>query len=179
MCKYQRNVGRIDEHEFQPRADDPSNGNINLSYEEDLANLTPELDPTRAIMKDIEDLAVALGPLEVRHLPDLTHGLATWNVCNGFEAETIATLMLKCSLSILCIQEPRMEFKNVEVAYSRKKLLEYGINGYFSRYQYILYNERALNARVANFQCQMEGRLISCDIQIGPAQENTFLRLFS
>ena len=90
-------------------------------------------------------------PLEMRELPDLTHGFATWNVCNGFEAEKIAEMMLRCSLSILTIQEPRSTFNEIDVGFSKKTLLQYGIKGFFTKNQYLLFNERALGARMSNF----------------------------
>ena len=183
VCGYQKKQVQVFEDEIESKAE--------LSYHggEHLPEVTIEqeqwpgldqasIDPTDDIKKDIADLAGGLAPLEIRELPDLTHGIGTWNVCNGFEAETIATLMLRCSLSILFIQEPRTEFKKTEVAYFKRTLISYGIKGYFTKHQYVLYNEKALSSRISNFEAELEGRLIKCDLQIGPLNDNTFLRLF-
>ena len=183
VCGYQKKQVQVFEDEIESKAEFSYHGGehlpeVTIEQEQWLGFEQASLDQTDDIMKDITVLAGGLAPLEIRELPDLTHGIGTWNVCNGFEAETIATLMLRCSLSILFIQEPRKEFKEIEIAYSRKTLISYGIKGYFTKHQYVLYNEKALSSRVTNFKTEMEGRLIKCDLQIGPATENTFLRLF-
>jgi hypothetical protein len=98
-------------------------------------------------------------------------------VCNGFEADKIAGIMLRCNLSILTIQEPRATFDEIDIGFSKKVLLQHGIKGFFTKHQYFLYNERALGARISNLSAQMEGRLISCDLQIGPLEENTFIKI--
>jgi hypothetical protein len=77
----------------------------------------------------------------MRELSDLTHGFATWNVCNGFEADKIAGIMLRCNLSILTIQEPRSTFNEVEIGFSKKILLQHGIKGVFTKHQ-ILFIQR-------------------------------------
>jgi hypothetical protein len=65
--------------------------------------------------------------LEMRELPDLSHGFATWNVCNGFEANKIAGIMMRCNISILIIQEPRSIFNEIEIGFSKMVLLQHGI----------------------------------------------------
>jgi hypothetical protein len=86
LCRYQRNQGPTLDHDLESKAQN--------RYHE--GNYPPKLfsdhDPTEDIKQDILDLAGGLAPLEIRQLPDLTHGIGTWNVCNGFEAETIATI---------------------------------------------------------------------------------------
>ena len=141
-----------------------------------LDSLTPFLDFPEQILRDTEEQGI-LPLLELRQLPILTHGIATWNVCNGFIAETIAGIMLKCNFSILLIQEPpRSTFDDTDIGYTKKTLLQYGINGHFSKYQYLLFNERALGGRLSDFIEHLDGRLIACNLQIGPLEENTYLR---
>ena len=144
------------------------------NIDDDESTSNPQQDD---ILGALEEYVGLKSPLEMRELPDLTHGFATWNVCNGFDANQILTIMLKCNLSVLFIQEPRSKFDEIEVGFSKKILLQHGIKAAFSKHQYLLFNERALGARISNIKTQMEGRLISCDLQIGPLSENTFIRL--
>jgi hypothetical protein len=141
------------------------------------SNIDEESMSNDNTLLELEEQIFLKSPLEMRELPDLTHGFATWNVCNGFEPSQIATIMLRCNLSILFIQEPRATFNEIEVGFSKKILLQHGIKGTFTKHQYLLFNERALGARISNITTQMEGRLISCDLQIGPLSENTFIKL--
>ena len=143
LCRYQMKQGQVPDYAIESKAEMSYHGGGHLPEVAIEQEQWPGLeqapfDPTEDIMRDIKDLAGGLAPLEIRRLPDLTHGIGTWNVCNGFEAETIATLMLKCSLSILFIQEPRTEFKKFEIAYFKKTLISYGLKGYFTKHQYVL-----------------------------------------
>ena len=143
LCRYQRNQGHVPDCAIESKVEMSYHGGgylpeMTIEHEQWPGLEQASLDPTEEIMRDITDLAVGMAPLEIRSLPDLTHGIGTWNVCNGFEAETIATLMLKCSLSILFIQEPRTEFKKFEIAYFKKTLISYGLKGYFTKHQYVL-----------------------------------------
>jgi hypothetical protein len=113
---------------------------------EDESTVNPQQND---ILRDLEEHVGLKSPLEMRELPDLTHGFATWNVCNGFEANQIATIMLKCNLSVLFIQEPRSTFNEIEIGFSKKILLQHGIKVTFSKHQYLLFNER--DGRETNF----------------------------
>jgi hypothetical protein len=117
------------------------------------SDVDPEVDENRDItLMQLQEEIGLKTTLEMRELPDLTHGFATWNVCNGFEADKIAGIMLRCNLSILTIQEPRSTFNEIEVGFSKKVLLQHGIKGFFKKHQYFLFNERALGARVSKWK---------------------------
>lgn len=89
-----------------------------------------------SLMELQEDIGLRT-PLEMRELPDLTHSFATWNVCNGFEADKIAGIMLRCNLSILAIQEPRVTFDEIDLGFSTKVLLQHGIKGFFTKHHIV------------------------------------------
>ena len=99
LCGYQIKQAQALEDEIESKAELSYHGGehfpeVTIEQEQWLGFEQASLDQTDDIMKDITVLAGGLAPLEIRELPDLTHGIGTWNVCNGFEAETIATLML-------------------------------------------------------------------------------------
>ena len=50
------------------------------------------------------------------------------------------------------------------------------MKGYYSRYQLLIYNEALLGARVKNCKMELEGRLLTCDIQVGDVNDNKFLK---
>jgi hypothetical protein len=64
-------------------------------------------DSTHELKSDLEEAFGLRAPLQMRYTPDGTHCIATWNMNNGFDAETIVKVMLQCNISILFIQEPK------------------------------------------------------------------------
>ena len=64
-------------------------------------------DTDHDLVSDLEETLGLKAPLQMRYIPDGTHCIATWNMNNGFDAETIVKVMLQCNISILFIQEPK------------------------------------------------------------------------
>ena len=114
----------------------------------------------------------------MRYCPDGTHCVATWNVNNYFHAETVVKIMLRCNMSILVIQEPKHKptTKN-NGTFINKTLQKFGLKGCFSDFQYLIYNEAALGARVKDFSRMIGGRIITFKLQIGDLNANQFINI--
>jgi hypothetical protein len=48
-----------------------------------------------------------------------------------------------------------------------RALLKYGLKGYFSQHQFLIYNDATPGARVQDVKCDLAGRIITCYLQIG------------
>ena len=77
----------------------------------------------------------------IRQLDDGILRIATWNLNNGFTVEAISRVMIRGNISILFVQEPKKLFDEVDVAFTSRKLVSYGLKGYFAEFQYIIYNQ--------------------------------------
>ena len=143
-------------------------------FDDELYEDIRERDATK---RDLEEACGIRGPLEMRYTPDGTHCIATWNVNNGFDTEAIAKLMLRGTISILFIQEPKQQVTDTDIGFINKGLMKYGLRGYCTRYQFLIYNETVLGARIENVTSQLEGRLITCDLQVHDATDNVFIKI--
>ena len=136
----------------------------------------PDLD-TSDLQRDLEEACGLRMALDMRYVPDGTHCIATWNANNGFDTKAIATLMLRGSISILFIQEPKVKVTDVDIGFITKGLMQYGLRGYCTRYQFMIYNEAVLGARIDNVNSKLEGRLITCDLKINAAHDNKYINI--
>ena len=109
-----------DEHEMKD--DEPING-MEPSSDSD-----PELD-TDDLVRDLEEACGMRMALEMRYVPDGTHCIATWNANYGFDTKAIATIMLRCNISILFVQEPKAKVTDVDIGFISKGLMQYGLRG--------------------------------------------------
>ena len=138
---------------------------------------TLDTDRTDTI-HDVNEAADKIPPLLMRYCPDGTHCIATWNVNNCFHAETIVKIMLRCNISILVLQEPKHAPTTVNnEKYINKTLQKYGLKGFFSDFQYLIFNEAALGARVKEFKSTIGGRIITFQLQIGDANSKDFINI--
>jgi hypothetical protein len=96
---------------------------------------------------------------------------------NGFDADTIVKVMLQCNISILFIQEPKKKVTKIDTGFMNKALLKYGLKGYFSQHQFLIYNDATLGARVQDVKCELEGRMITCYVQIGVITSNDYIKI--
>ena len=100
-------------------------------------------------IRDVQEAADKIPPLLMRYCPDGTHCVATWNENNCFNAETIVKIMLRRNISILVIQEPKHQHTTkTNGTFINKTLQKFGLKGFFSDFQYLIYNETAPGARV-------------------------------
>ena len=113
----------------------------------------------------------------MRYNPDGTHCIATWNINNGFNTQSIIKTMLHSNISVLFLQEPKKIVTKIDAGFINKALLQFGLKGYFTKYQFMIYNEAVLGARVQEVQSSLEGRIITCNIQVGNATSNKFIRV--
>jgi hypothetical protein len=113
----------------------------------------------------------------MRYTLEESHCIATWNMNNAFDAETITKVMLQCNISILFIQEPKMKITKVDAGFMNKALLKYGLKGYFSQHQFLIYNDATLGARVQDIKSDLEGRMITCYVQIGAITSNDYIKI--
>ena len=76
--------------------------------------------------------------------------------------------MLRCNISVLVLQEPKhAPTTDKNAKFINKTLQKYGLKGFFSDFQYLIYNEAALGARVKEFTRLIGGRIITFKLQIG------------
>ena len=119
----------------------------------------PPIDADRAeTIQDVQEATDKIPPLLMRYCPDGTHCVATWNVNNCFHTETVVKIMLRCNISILVIQEPKHQptTKTNEI-FKNKTLQKFGHKGFFSDFQYLIYNEATLGARGRDFSRMIGG----------------------
>ena len=127
-------------------------------------------------IRDVKEAADKIPPLLMRYCPDGTHCVATWNFNNCFHAETVVKIMLQCNISILVIQEPQHATTTANNGkFINKTLQKYGLIGYFSDFQDLIYNEAALGARLRNFKRMIGGRIITFRLQIGDVHGKNYI----
>jgi hypothetical protein len=146
----------------------------NSAYDE---NIKDTSDFTYDLVRDLEETFGLKAPLEMRYTTDGTHCIATWNMNNGFDADTIVKVMLQCTISIMFIQEPKKKVTKVDTGFMNKALLKYGLKGYFSQHQFLIYNDATLGARVQDVKCELEGRIITCYVQIGAITSKDYIKI--
>ena len=105
------------------------------------------------------------------------HIIATWNIKNGFNTQSIVKAMLHSNISVLFLQEPKKIVTKIDAGFINKALLQYGLKGYFTKYQFMINKEATLGARVQEVQSSLEGRIITCNMQVGDVTSNKFIRV--
>ena len=133
-----------DEEQFEWDEQDIENETIKNDLE-NASETEPELD-TYDLKRDLEEACGLSMALEMRYVPDGTHCIATWNANYGFDTKAIATIMLRCNISILFVQEPKAKVTDVDIGFISKGLMQYGLRGYCTRHQFMVYNEATLGA---------------------------------
>jgi hypothetical protein len=165
-------VARIDELDAFP---DPNEKyDVSPIEEEEKENVS---NSTQELISDLEEAFGLRTPLQMRYTPDGTHCIATWNMNNGFDAETIVKVMLQCNISILFIQEPKKKVTKVDTGFMNRALLKYGLKAYFSQHQFLIYNDATLGARVQDVKCDLDGRIITCYVQIGEITSKNYIKI--
>ena len=87
-------------------------------------------------------------------------------------------IMLRCNISILVIQETNHAPTTANNGkYINKTLQKYGLKGFFSDFQYLIYNEAALGARIKDFKSMIGGRIITFQLQIGDVNGKDFINI--
>ena len=114
----------------------------------------------------------------MRYMPMGTHSIITWNSTNNCsQAETVARIMIRCNVSVAFIQEPRTQLTDESEEFIINELAKYGLKGYYTKFQFLIYNECLLGPLFRNIKKQMNGRILSCLIQVDEAQDNYFVKL--
>ena len=129
------------------------------------------------LRKDLEETCAIKTPLQMRYNPDGTHCIATWNINNGFNTQSIVKTMLHSNISILFLQEPKQLVTKIDAGFINKALLQYGLKGHFTKYQFMIYNEATLGARVQDVKSSLEGRLITCNVQVGNCTAKKYIKI--
>ena len=146
-------------------------------YDQHIPLSQEQLDADRTdTERDVMEATDKIPPLLMRYCPDGTHCVATWNVNNCFHAETIVKIMLRCNISILIIQEPKhAPTTKTNEKFINKTLQKFGLRGFFSDFQYLIYNEAVLGARIKDFSKLVGGRVITFKLQIGNLNAKEFI----